>query len=244
MLSHKKYGFSALLGLTLGLAGALAGCAGDPERTPENQKIADAINTVFYRGKWQQIPASPENQVETIIFEQRVSFAPGGVTLDRAALRAIDRLLEEAAPAPDSLVNLSVPESEGAPATFTRATLQRLEAVRQLLADRGVQSALATSAAGRVAALQGDEIGLTVRKVMAVLPDCDQPQPLEPEKPDFNGAFGCSNAYNLGVMVADPADLGRGRTLEPADAERSAVAVQRYRLYKEEPLAEEDTKSQ
>ena len=240
MLSHKKHGFTALFCLTL----ALAGCAGDPDRAPENQAIADAVNTVFHRGKWQQIPAAPENQVETIIFEQRVSFAGGSVALDRTARRAIDRLLDEADPTPGSQVRLSVANSQGAPATFDRTTLQRLEAIRLLLADRGVDSGLATTPAARVTSLDEGEIGLTVTKVMAVLPDCDQPQPLEPDTPDFNRAFGCSNTNNLSVMVANPADLERGRVLEPADAERAAMSILRYRVGEEEPLAEEDTKSQ
>ncbi|WP_193370494.1 CpaD family pilus assembly lipoprotein [Pelagibius marinus] len=239
MLSHKKTRLSALFCLGL----ATAGCAGDPDRDPGAQKVADAINTVFYNGKWQQIPATPENQAETIIFEQRVSFAGDGAVLDRRARRAIDRLLAESEPTPNSLIGLSVADSVGAPATFDRLTLQRLEAVRLVLADRGYQSALATTAEARVAPLDDGEVGLTVTKVMAILPDCDQPQPLEPNTPDFNRGFGCSNAYNLGVMVADPADLERGRVLEPADAERHGMSVLRYRVGKDEPLQEEDTNS-
>ena len=44
-----------------------------------------------------------------------------------------------------------------------------------------------------------------------------------------NMAIGCANEINLGLMVADPNDLVRGRPLAPADAERSALAVQKYR---------------
>ncbi len=239
MLSDKKFGLSALFCLTL----ATAGCAGDPERDPGAQKVADAINTVFYNGKWQQIPASPENQAETIIFEQRVSFDDTTAVLDRRAHRAIVRLLEEAEPSPNSLIGLSVADGNGGPATYDRLTLQRLEAVRLVLADLGYQSALANTAEARVASLDQGEVGLTVIKVMAILPDCNQPQPLEPNTPDFDGAFGCSNAYNLGLMVADPADLERGRVLEPADAERHSTSVLRYRVGKEEPLQEEETSS-
>lgn len=240
MLSHKKFGLPVLFCLAL----AAAGCAGDPDRDPNAQAVADAVNTVFYRGKWQQVPATAENQAETIIFEQRVSFPQEGAALDRTAHRAIDRLLEEAAPSPGSLIDLSVPGDRGGPATLDHLTLQRLEAVRMRLAERGYESALATSAQARVAPLGDDELGLTVTKVMAILPDCDQPQPLEPARPDFTGGFGCSSAYNLGVMVADPADLERGRVLEPADAERASAAVRRYRLGEEKPLQKEDTGSQ
>src|SRR3546814_7089362 len=100
-------------------------------------------------------------------------------------------------------------------------------------------SDLADNSVTRVAALQPGEVGLTLTKIVAVLPDCNQPQPLEPNVPDQERGFGCSTAYNLGVMVADPADLARGRTLDPADAERSALSVQRYRIGAEEPLVEE-----
>jgi pilus assembly protein CpaD len=41
--------------------------------------------------------------------------------------------------------------------------------------------------------------------------------------------MGCSNEINLGLMVADPNDLARGRPLAPADAERAALSVQKYR---------------
>jgi len=221
---------SAFFCLTL----ATAGCAGDPDRAPEAQAVADTINVVFHHGKWQQVPATPENQAEVIVFEQRVSFAADTALLDRPGRQAIDRLLDEADPAPGSLIRLSVPGSQNGTATFDRLTLQRLESLRGDLAARGYESALADSAVARVAALTEHEIGLTVSRMMAVLPDCDQPQPLVPDRPGFDRGFGCSNAYNLGVMVADPADLERGRTLDPADAERASLTVTRYRI--DDPL--------
>jgi type IV pilus biogenesis protein CpaD/CtpE len=45
-------------------------------------------------------------------------------------------------------------------------------------------------------------------------------------------------------MVADPADLERGRQLDPADAERASLSILRYRVGEEEPLVEEDTQSE
>src|SRR5690606_11760909 len=161
------------------------------------------INVVFHHAKWRQVPATPENQAETVVFEQRVAFAPQTALLDAAGGSAIDRLLAEAAPQPGNLIRLSVPV-DGGEETYDRMTLQRLESVRAALANRGYESAPADTAVARVAALGDNEIGLTVTRVMAVLPDCSQPQPLEPALPEFAGAFGCTTAYNLGVMVADP----------------------------------------
>jgi pilus assembly protein CpaD len=239
MPSHHRRTLTALLCLAL----AATSCAGDPERSEDAQAIADTINVVFHHAKWRQVPATPENQAETVVFEQRVPFGPQTALLDAAGGSAIDRLLAEAAPQPGNLIRLSVP-ANGGEETYDRITLQRLESVRAALANRGYESALADTAVARVAALGDNEIGLTVSRVMAVLPDCSQPQPLEPALPEFERGFGCATAYNLGVMVADPADLERGRPLDPADAERAALSVQRYRIGEEEPLLEEDTQSQ
>lgn len=239
MPSNTRPTLSALFCLAL----AATGCAGDPERSEDAQAIADTINVVFHHAKWRQVPATPANHAETVVFEQRVGFQPQTALLDRTGTAAIDRLIAEAAPKPGDLVRLSVPGSDGTD-TFDRMTLQRLESVRHALANRGYESALADSEVARVAALGEHEIGLTVTRTMAILPDCSQPQPLEPDPPVFERGYGCSNAYNLGVMVADPADLERGRPLDPADAERTALSVQRYRVGQEKPLLEEDTQSQ
>jgi pilus assembly protein CpaD len=216
------------------LALALIGCAGDPDRAPEAQAVADVVNVVFHHGKWRQIPSTPENQAEVIVFEQRVSFASETALLDRSARQAIDRLLAESDAQPGTLIRLSVPGGQQGATTFDRLTLQRLESVRSDLASRGYDSALADSAVARVGPLGDHEVGLTVSRWMAVLPDCDQPQPLEPARPSFDSGYGCANAYNLGVMVDDPADLARGRPLDPAEAERANLVIQRYRV--DDPL--------
>ena len=239
MLRDIKSRLSACFCLIL----ATAACAADPERSPGAQSVADAINDVFYTGKWQQVPATPENQVETIIFEQRVAFDGATPLLDRGGHKAIDRLLKEAAPRPGSLIALSIGGNGQGAAAIDRLTLQRLEAVRIALADRGYASELATSEVARVAALSDGEIGLTVTKVMAILPDCDQPQPVEPNPPGFEAGFGCATTNNLSVMVANPSDLVTGSELEPADGEAASLSVLRYRVHETEPLVEEDTKS-
>jgi pilus biogenesis lipoprotein CpaD len=50
--------------------------------------------------------------------------------------------------------------------------------------------------------------------------------------------LGCATATNLGLMVADPADLAAGRPLAPADGGREADAILRYRTDKVRPLDE------
>jgi pilus assembly protein CpaD len=50
------------------------------------------------------------------------------------------------------------------------------------------------------------------------------------------GNLGCATLSSLGQMVADPADLQRGRPLGPADATREAEAIVRYRTDKVKEL--------
>ncbi|WP_299622779.1 CpaD family pilus assembly lipoprotein [Pelagibius sp.] len=231
--------------LTAALALALlaAGCEGDPNRPKEAQAVADVINHVFYHAKWQQIPATPENQAEAIVFQQSVLFRDGSAILDRRAEDAIDALIMEAAPDPGTTVLLSA--GSGAANRYDRLALQRLESVRMALADRGYETVLGQQPQEVPAAPPGgNEVRLTLAKYMPILPDCSQPQPLEPHPPAFDPAFGCSNAHNLGVMVANPADLVQGRTLEPGDGEAQSLSIQRYRVGKITPLDTEDTKSQ
>lgn len=51
--------------------------------------------------------------------------------------------------------------------------------------------------------------------------------------------FGCATATNLGLMVADPRDLVRGRTLAPADGVHQAEGIVRYREGEQPELEEE-----
>jgi pilus assembly protein CpaD len=48
--------------------------------------------------------------------------------------------------------------------------------------------------------------------------------------------FGCANANNFAVMLADPRDAVEGRPLAPADAERSVRALATYRAFQNIPL--------
>ncbi|WP_454020667.1 CpaD family pilus assembly protein [Azospirillum sp. Marseille-Q6669] len=79
---------------------------------------------------------------------------------------------------------------------------------------------------------------LQVTSYVALAPDCAawsdiysgwyQNSPTE--------ALGCSNRRNLALMLADPRDLVQGRETVPADGQRMAGAVQRYRADQVKPF--------
>jgi pilus assembly protein CpaD len=99
--------------------------------------------------------------------------------------------------------------------------------------------ALATAAVDDPAGLARDrQLEVLVSATSVALPGC----------PDWSGDpgydprneplsnLGCANAFNLGLMVADPRDLSTGTPMAPADATREAEAVIRYRTDKVKQL--------
>ncbi len=47
---------------------------------------------------------------------------------------------------------------------------------------------------------------------MVILPDCSAPQPPFATRPAY--IYSCANAAALGLMIADPVDLARGRATD------------------------------
>ena len=61
--------------------------------------------------------------------------------------------------------------------------------------------------------------------------------PVDPHDNSDSPYLGCVGEVNLRAMVANPADLARGRSLGPADGTRESQAVETYQLGKIKPLA-------
>lgn len=93
-------------------------------------------------------------------------------------------------------------------------------------------------ASGGRARPREDRVVVTISGAEPVLPGC----PDWSRDPGFDpGNFplsnlGCANAYNLGLMVADPKDLSQPRSLAAADGTREADSIVRYRSDKVKQL--------
>ena len=75
----------------------------------------------------------------------------------------------------------------------------------------------------------------TAEIVLPGCPDWSSDPGYDPRNEPLSN-LGCANAVNLGLMVADPADLVTGAPTAPADATREAEAIVRYRTDKVRPL--------
>jgi pilus assembly protein CpaD len=81
---------------------------------------------------------------------------------------------------------------------------------------------------------QNRRVELVLERYLVTLPPC--PDWSRESGTDFanlpHSNFGCATQSNLGLMVADPQDLVRGRTLGPADGVQQAEGIVRYRTGK------------
>lgn len=84
-------------------------------------------------------------------------------------------------------------------------------------------------------------VELILERHLVTLPAC--PDWSRQSGTDFSNQphsnFGCATQTNLGLMVAEPKDLVRGRTLAPADGVHQAEGIVRYRTGKVVELEEE-----
>lgn len=88
-----------------------------------------------------------------------------------------------------------------------------------------------------------NEINLTVRTYLVTLPGCpdytSRAGRTFDNRPHSN--WGCATATNLGLMVAEPSDLLRGRSGTLGDAEALTLSTQRLRAGQTKPLVIDET---
>jgi pilus assembly protein CpaD len=89
-------------------------------------------------------------------------------------------------------------------------------------------------------------VEVVLERYLVTLPPC--PDWSRESGTDFanlpHSNFGCATQSNLGLMVAEPRDLVRGRTLGPADGIHQAEGIVRYRTGKVVELEDERTSEQ
>ena len=129
---------------------------------------------------------------------------------------------------------------------------RRLETIKDFLAKQGVDSpnVQANSFGERSPVANGNaeeswqqnrRVEIIVERYLVTPPAC--PDWSRRSGVDFANAphsnFGCATETNLGLMVANPRDLVRGRSLAPADGTHQAEGIVRYRESQQPELQEE-----
>lgn len=126
-----------------------------------------------------------------------------------------------------------------------RLDLRRKETVTAYLRQYGVRVDPLLSSFGAATSEEG-AVRVVVRRYVVTLPAC--PDWTAPPGHTFNNQprsnWGCATATNLGMMVADPGDLVRGRGPGPRDGETAARSVRHYRQDATKPLLSAGTGGQ
>lgn len=200
--------FPRRLPLTLAALGVLlAGCS-FPTSPPE--EIAPEKNQV---------------EVERTLYSHIVEFERGDHELTAAARQRLQQFLRESgADRHATMVVTAAPTVPGELAERRRDTAVRF------LREKGFRPKPEDDLLDPHPVAEADVL-IRVARYHAVLADC--PDYSRTVIGDYHNLpssnFGCAYHSNLGLMVANPRDLLRGRGLAPADGERQSATIRAYR---------------
>ena len=181
---------------------------------------ACATNSV---DRYTAVPAPKQNEVRWINLPHEVSFPPLAAELP-AVERA--RLMAFLGHVQASALDTVIIDSGAAADDLARARIAALDDLlrRQLPTVQPAARQVGLAPPGR------DTVRVLVGRYIVIPPNCpdwSKPSGTDPvNTPSSN--FGCATTANLGLMVADPGDLIRGRALSPAHGGAAALGMQRY----------------
>lgn len=178
-------------------------------------------------------PFTTRHQPEAQLVQVRhtVRFPDGNGRLDAIEREQLDDFLSKTDPGDGDAVFVAA--GRGDP----RLAERRGQTVAAYLEMRDVGAQIVPSDAIAQPPV-GDSVDVIVNRYLVTLPGC----------PDFTGTprldwtntptsnWGCANAVNLGMMVANPRDLEVGRDGGPMDGEFAVLGIQRYREGETKPL--------
>lgn len=221
---HRRSLVTALLVATgCGLA---AGCHS------ASQTLADNASRAGWPIQdWANVKARPAPQPVAVDHRHDVAFPTGSSQIsvtEEDDLKAF--VVSAGLGAGDEVYIARVPASD--PLSERRRTTLAAFLLLQGVAVASAPSALTAPADAT------DRLTVVVRRIEVTLPACPDwtamPNDTFSNRPE--SFFGCANAVNLGMMVAEPVDLARGREPGTADATVAARAIDRYRRGKTKDL--------
>jgi pilus assembly protein CpaD len=176
---------------------------------------------------WKQQEAPAQPRVQRVDAQYVIPFASKDLEISDVEREALAMFVHQSNLQAGSHVAVAAPTKTAAQAARAR---NRLASVRNELQRMGISSSIVQAESTNNQST-GDEVVVFAQTVAVLPPDCpgyNQPVTLDYEwRPETR--LGCSNAVNLGLMVANPSDLAQGRPLSAADGEAMALGVNRYR---------------
>lgn len=184
----------------------LAGCANDPDAPvkfgPEDNRVG----------------------VERTLYRHTVDFTADSAEATDSERAALERFLAESGADRNATVLVTAANAGGDLAE------RRRQAVIRMLRRQGFDPRHTDPLLDDHAAPTSDVL-VRIARYHVVLPDCpDHSRTMISDHTNLGSSnYGCATNRNLGLMVANPRDLLRGRDMGPVEGERTAYPVRRYR---------------
>jgi pilus assembly protein CpaD len=168
-------------------------------------------------------PQAHDLGVERTLYRHDVAFPGGSASLSQGERAALDRFLRDSgADRNATVVVASAPTQDD-------AALRRRQQVVRLLRQRGFDPRPSDPLLGAAQPGSG-EVLVRIARYHVVLPECPNYSRTvtgtTSNMPASN--FGCADRRNLGLMVANPRDLLRGRDMGPVSGARTSIPVRDY----------------
>lgn len=174
--------------------------------------------------EWSDAQASKQLRVDYVRLQHDMAFMPGSADLAEGESDSLDTFFEQAEVAGGDRIFFQ-------PAANDKLTAARIGQLTHELVRRGLGATTLPPSPTLVAA---DHMMVVIERYVVTPPDC--PDWSKPSWGDHSNTlpsnFGCADATNLGLMVADPRDLVVGRTLGPARGDPALYGYSRYRVGK------------
>ena len=212
----------------------VSGCADDSEPAGSHLKLF--FDDVPLED-WSNVPERKEPKAVAASLGHDVVFYFGEDRLSANQRTRLDAFLKRADVGDADRVHVAATAQGVDP----RLAERRTETVSAFLKQRGLRLQPPPVDVS-IEPMISDSVKVVVRRYLVTLPGC----------PDWSGRpswtyntmvssnWGCATAINLGLMVADPGDLDRGRRPGPVDGAFSAGSIERYRKGETTPLSPED----
>lgn len=192
---------------------------------------------------WSGYAEPPRPRAELATLRHVVAFAAGSARLTPPQRQQLEAFLASSEPETAEAVTVSVGEAGAGPGALRAPDALdalRLQEVAAVLRQRSPRAHVIQTAG---VDLPPDAVALGVRRYVVALPPCPDwtGNPTRNYSNRTSSNWGCATAVNLGIMIANPRDLIRGEGPGPADGERLARSIERYRNDRTRPLLGEIT---
>ncbi len=170
--------------------------------------------------EWTPAEAPKAPRVDYVRLQHEAVFKPASPDFANGEASSLTSFLSEAGVTAEDHVYFEA-------ASDDQLSLSRIGRLAKVMERQGVGAQTLPPAAG----LAPDRVRVVVERYVVTPPNC--PNWTGPAVGDHanqtSSNFGCSDATNFSLMVADPRDLVIGRTPDPAQGDAALAAATRYR---------------